>query len=98
MCNCKPKNVPLSAVQAAQKEVLHGDDLILDIPDRTQKLMFISADKTRRDIVWQRDGKTLKKQKLHVMSQVTFDHAGIYILLNALNSVISNYTVKVKGK
>ncbi|KAI7811320.1 hypothetical protein IRJ41_013110 [Triplophysa rosa] len=88
----------VSAVHATQKEVLHGNDLTLDIPDRTEKLKFISDDEKRHSTIWVRNGKVLKGQKLRVVSHVTFDHAGTYTLLNAWNNEISSYTVKVKGK
>ncbi|XP_056591781.1 uncharacterized protein LOC130411304 [Triplophysa dalaica] len=85
------------AVNATQKEIFHGNDLTLDMPDRTEAVKFISADGEVHRNIWKRDGKVFIGRKLHVTSHVTFSNAGTFTLLNKWNNEISRYTVKVKG-
>ncbi|KAA0722129.1 hypothetical protein E1301_Tti009123 [Triplophysa tibetana] len=87
----------VSAVHTTHMAVLHGEDLTLDIPDRTDALKFISADEQIHSNLWKRDGKVLKGRKLRVRQHVTFKHTGTYTLFNVWNKEISSYTVKVKG-
>lgn len=86
------------AVHATEKEIYHGKELTLDIPDRTEAVKFIPANEKVYKIIWKRNGKVLKGKKYSVTSHVTFRDAGTYTLLNAWNNEISSYTVKVHGK
>uniref|UniRef100_A0A672QN50 Uncharacterized LOC107556792 n=1 Tax=Sinocyclocheilus grahami TaxID=75366 RepID=A0A672QN50_SINGR len=99
--------VSVSAI--SQRLVFHGQQLTLDLPERTQRLEFVSADESEQFTIW--DHKTISVRpsnpsKGHVSSvgkgwtfriqRVTFDDEGSYILLNHFGSTISSHIVKVK--
>ncbi|XP_016323654.1 uncharacterized protein LOC107674241 isoform X1 [Sinocyclocheilus anshuiensis] len=99
--------VSVSAIP--QRLVFHGHQLTLDLPERTQRLEFVSADESEQFTIW--DHKTISfrpsnPSKGHVSSvgkgwtfriqRVTFDDEGSYTLLNHFGSTISSYIVKVK--
>ncbi|XP_016095127.1 uncharacterized protein, partial [Sinocyclocheilus grahami] len=106
----KKKNSPPVSVSAiSQVPVFHGQQLTLDLPERTQRLKFVSADKSAQFTIW--ENKTIyflpsNPRKGHVSSvgknwtfriqRVTFDDEGSYILLNHSGAIIRSYIVKVK--
>lgn len=83
--------------------------MTLDLPERTNKLEFSSADEQLQDTLWKRGIFLTGKASRGVVTSVnngytfkiyhvTFDDEGTYTLLNSFNHVISTYTVKVESK
>ncbi|XP_043094882.1 uncharacterized protein wu:fc21g02 [Puntigrus tetrazona] len=100
----------VSVSAASQKLVIHGRQLSLDLPERTKRLVFVSADESEEMTIWEHKTTSLwanKPSKGDVssasegwtfrISYVTFDDQGIYTLYNHFGSVISSYIVKVKS-
>ncbi|XP_067297320.1 wu:fc21g02 [Pseudorasbora parva] len=98
--------VPVSAL--SRRNIIHGRQLLLDLPERTTRLDFISADEKDHFTIWEH--KTLSvwpskpsKGQVNSVSQgwtfrinhVTFDDEGTYNLFNNFGAPISSYTVKV---
>ncbi|XP_056312688.1 uncharacterized protein wu:fc21g02 [Danio aesculapii] len=100
--------VSFSAMSAYPKHIVHGNQLTLELPERTDKLEFASADESEHYIIWEHRllGWHNKAKKGHVTSanngwkfkiqHVTFDDEGTYILRNNFGSTITSYTVRVK--
>ncbi|XP_057188795.1 formin-J-like [Triplophysa rosa] len=99
----------VSAVYTSRKQINHGDYLSLDLPERTDKLEFASADEETRITIWkQQIISPSKASKGTVYSSsdgwtfqlrhITFDDEGTYTLFNSWNTIISTYTVKVNTK
>ncbi|XP_073698479.1 uncharacterized protein [Garra rufa] len=99
--------VSVSAV--SQKIVTHGGQLHLELPERTKKLDFASADETEEYTVWEhktlsvRPGKASKGEVSSAsegwtfrIRHVTFDDEGTYTVYNHFGSTITTYIVKVK--
>ncbi|TRY89966.1 hypothetical protein DNTS_001688 [Danionella cerebrum] len=97
-----------SAIAAIPKRITHGHMLTLDLPERTEKLQFVSADESDQYTIWEHKALSLwpsKPSKGQVTSandgwtfrlkQVTFEDAGTYILRNHFGSTVSSYTVTV---
>ncbi|KAL0203350.1 hypothetical protein M9458_001368, partial [Cirrhinus mrigala] len=89
--------------------VIHGHQLSLDLPERTKKLEFVSADESEKYTVWEYRALSFvpgKASKGVVSSAsegwtfriryVTFDDEGTYTLYNHFGSAIASYIVKVK--
>lgn len=100
----------VSAISQYKMHVFHGNQLTLELPERTDKLEFVSADESEHYIIWSHKLLNLhnKAKKGQVttandgwnfrIKQVTFDDEGTYILRNIFDSTISSYTVRVKSK
>ncbi|NP_001410689.1 wu:fc21g02 isoform X2 [Danio rerio] len=100
--------VSVSAVSTYRKAIDHGNQLILELPERTDKLEFASADETEHYIIWENrlTAWYSRTKKGHVTStnngwtfkiqQATFDDEGTYLVRNIFGSAISSYTVKVQ--
>ncbi|KAA0722128.1 hypothetical protein E1301_Tti009124 [Triplophysa tibetana] len=99
----------VSAVYTSRKQINHGDYLSLDLPERTEKLEFISADEETHVTIWERRlifPNKVSKGTVHTssngwtfrLSHTTFDDEGTYTMFNSWNSVISTYLVKVNTK
>ncbi|XP_056587396.1 uncharacterized protein LOC130408016 isoform X2 [Triplophysa dalaica] len=99
----------VSAVYKSQKQINHGGYLSLDLPERTEKLEFASADEKTHVTIWERRiifPNKVSKGTVHSSSDgwtfqlrhITFDDEGTYTLFNSWNSVISTYIVKVETK
>ncbi|XP_051557874.1 uncharacterized protein LOC127443380 [Myxocyprinus asiaticus] len=100
----------VSAVHTSLWHLTHGHQLTLNLPERTEKLEFTSADETEHSVIWEKKLFTLlnKATKGQVFSandgwtykikHVTFDDEGTYTLRNYWSSVISSYTLKVDTK
>ncbi len=43
----------MSVSAISEKLVIHGQQLTLDLPDRTKRLEFISADESEKNIIWE---------------------------------------------
>ncbi|KAK2909073.1 hypothetical protein Q8A67_004910 [Cirrhinus molitorella] len=93
----------------SQRTVIHGHQLSLELPERTKKLNFASADESEEYTVWEHNSYGLQPGKASkgVVSsaskgwtfrirQVTFDDEGTYTLYNHFGSTITTYIVKVK--
>lgn len=87
----------------------HGDYLSLDLPERTEKLDFTSADEKDHITIWQHRFSVSNKVNrgrvsssgngwTYQLSRVTFDDEGTYTLFNSFDKIISTYTVKVNSK
>ncbi|XP_056097297.1 uncharacterized protein wu:fc21g02 [Rhinichthys klamathensis goyatoka] len=98
--------VPVSAI--SRRDLIHGRQLSLDLPERTARLDFISADERDRFTIWEHRSLSLSPSKpskgqvnsasngwSFTIRQVTFDDEGTYTLRNTFGSTISSYTVKV---
>ncbi|XP_077102638.1 uncharacterized protein LOC143753789 [Siphateles boraxobius] len=98
--------VSVSAISL--RNLIHGSQLFLDLPERTERLVFTSADEKDQYTIWEHRNLSLwpsKPRKGQVNSashgwsftirHVTFDDEGTYTLRNHFGSVISSYTVKV---
>ncbi|XP_056587587.1 uncharacterized protein LOC130408135 [Triplophysa dalaica] len=99
----------VSAVYTSRKQINHGGYLSLDLPERTEKLEFASADEKTHVTIWERRiifPNKVSKGTVHSSSDgwtfqlrhITFDDEGTYTLFNSWNSVISTYIVKVETK
>uniref|UniRef100_A0A8C1MY82 Wu:fc21g02 n=1 Tax=Cyprinus carpio TaxID=7962 RepID=A0A8C1MY82_CYPCA len=99
--------VSVSAI--SQRLVIHGHQLTLDLPERTKRLEFVSADESEEFTIWEHKSFSFrpdKPSKGEVSStskgwtfrirHVTFDDQGSYTLYNHFGSTISSYIVKVK--
>uniref|UniRef100_A0A8C1PL03 Wu:fc21g02 n=1 Tax=Cyprinus carpio TaxID=7962 RepID=A0A8C1PL03_CYPCA len=88
--------------------IIHGSQLTLDLPERTQRLKFVSADESDKFTIWEHKSSSLspsKPSKGQVSSasngwtfriqHVTFDDQGTYTLLNQSGSTIASYILKV---
>ncbi|XP_059408556.1 uncharacterized protein LOC132142594 isoform X2 [Carassius carassius] len=97
----------VSVSALSQKLVFHGQQLTLDLPERTQRLEFVNANETERFTIWNHATNSLRPSKGYVTSvgkdwtfriqRVTFDDEGTYTLLNHFGATISSYIVKVKS-
>ncbi|KAK7161503.1 hypothetical protein R3I94_004249 [Phoxinus phoxinus] len=98
--------VPVSAI--SRRNIIHGRQLSLDLPERTKRLEFTSADEKDQFTIWEHKSLSLwpskpSKGQVNSASQgwsftirhVTFDDEGTYTLVNSFGSTISSYTVKV---
>ncbi len=99
----------MSVSAISEKLVIHGQQLTLDLPDRTKRLEFISADESEKNIIWEYQKSSSgpsKPRKGEVSSaskgwtfrirHVTFDDQGSYTLYNYFGSTINSYIVIVK--
>lgn len=100
---------PVSAI--SRRRIIHGSQLTLDLPERTKRLHFATADETDQFTIWEHKGIShwpSKPSKGQVTSasngwtfripHVTFDDEGTYTLLNDFGATISSYTVKVDSE
>ncbi|KAK9981238.1 hypothetical protein ABG768_000791 [Culter alburnus] len=98
--------VPVSAI--SRRHIIHGRQLTLDLPERTERLDFVTADETDQFTIWEHKKISLwpsKPSKGQVTStnngwtfritHVTFDDEGTYTLVSHFGATISSYTVKV---
>ncbi|XP_039545995.1 uncharacterized protein LOC120491999 isoform X1 [Pimephales promelas] len=96
--------VPVSAI--SQRDLIHGRQLLLDLPERTASLDFTSADERDKFTIWEHRGLSLSKPSKgqvnnasngwsFIIRHVTFDDEGTYTLRNHFGATISSYTVKV---
>lgn len=101
--------MPVSAI--SQRLIIHGNQLTLDLPERTKRLEFVSADESEAHTIWEHKTFSFlpsKPSKGEVSSSnkdwkfrirhVTFDDEGSYTLYNYFDSTISSYIVKVKSE
>uniref|UniRef100_A0A9J8DB17 Uncharacterized protein n=1 Tax=Cyprinus carpio carpio TaxID=630221 RepID=A0A9J8DB17_CYPCA len=92
----------------SRRIIIHGSQLTLDLPERTQRLKFVSADESDKFTIWEHKSSSLspsKPSKGQVSSasngwtfriqHVTFDDQGTYTLLNQSGSTIASYILKV---
>ncbi len=102
-------SVSVSAI--SQRLVIHGHQFTLDLPERTKRLEFISADESEEHTIWEHSSLSVrpnKPSKGEVSSatkgwtfrirHVTFDDQGSYTLYNNFGATISSYIVKVKSE
>ncbi|XP_058639066.1 uncharacterized protein LOC131544692 isoform X2 [Onychostoma macrolepis] len=102
--------VSVSAI--SQRLVIHGHQFTLDLPERTKRLEFVSADEHEELTIWERQHKSFsfrlsKPSKGEVSNttkgwtfrirHVTFDDQGNYTLYN-FDLTISSYIVKVQTR
>uniref|UniRef100_A0A8C2GT70 Wu:fc21g02 n=1 Tax=Cyprinus carpio TaxID=7962 RepID=A0A8C2GT70_CYPCA len=99
---------PSASVSAISRRIIiHGSQLTLDLPERTQRLKFVSADESDKFTIWEHKSSSLspsKPSKGQVSStrngwtfriqHVTFDDQGTYTLLNQSGSTIASYILK----
>ncbi|CAM4482480.1 unnamed protein product [Leuciscus chuanchicus] len=98
--------VPVSAI--SRRDIIHGRQLFLDLPERTERLEFTSADERDHFTIWEHRSLSFGYNKpskgqvnsasngwSFIIRQVTFDDEGTYTLRNNFGSTISSYTVKV---
>ncbi|XP_073670374.1 uncharacterized protein [Paramisgurnus dabryanus] len=104
--------VTVSAVTTYQKRLSHGDYLSLDLPERTAKLEFVSADEQQHETIWQSGTFSTGRATRGVVSSVnngynfrinhvTFEDQGTYTLRNSFTGItnaISIYVVRVETK
>lgn len=104
--------VTVSAVTTYQKRLSHGDYLSLDLPERTARLEFVSADEQHHETIWQSGTFSTGRATRVVVSSVnngytfrinhvTFEDQGTYTLRNAFTGItnaISIYVVRVETK
>lgn len=103
--------VTVSAVTTYQKHLSHGDYLSLDLPERTARLEFVSADEQYHETIWQSGSGSGRASRGVVSSvnngytfrinHVTFEDQGTYTLRNAFTSItnaISIYVVRVETR
>ncbi|XP_052437738.1 uncharacterized protein LOC127974671 [Carassius gibelio] len=90
-----------------QRILFHGQQLTLDLPERTRSLEFLNANETERFTIWNQASNSVRASKGYVTSmgkdwtfriqRVTFDDEGTYTLLNHFGATISSYIVKVNS-
>ncbi|XP_055060886.2 uncharacterized protein [Misgurnus anguillicaudatus] len=104
--------VTVSAVTTYQKRISHGEYLTLDLPERTARLEFVSADEQRHETIWQSGTFSTGRASRGVVSKAgngytfqiyrtTFEDEGTYTLRNAFTGItnaISIYVVRVETK
>lgn len=103
--------VTVSAVTTYQKRLSHGDYLFLDLPERTARLEFVSADEQHHETIWQSgigSGRASRGVVSSVnngytfrINHVTFEDQGTYTLRNSFTGItnaISIYVVRVETK
>ncbi|XP_051560005.1 uncharacterized protein wu:fc21g02 isoform X2 [Myxocyprinus asiaticus] len=100
----------VSAVYTSRWHLTHGRQLTLDLPERTEKLEFTSADEQEHSIIWEKKAFTLWNKPTkgqvfsandgwtYIIKHVTFDDEGTYTLRNYWSSVVSSYTLKVDSE
>lgn len=86
-------------------ELMYGQEFTIKLPVGSEKLMFISADSSQKNVLWGKDVRAKRGSvtgqddaKKFTIRSVRFEDEGTYSVLNFWNKITAIYLLKIIRK